>query len=89
MLVDEKRVEGEELSVGKEERAEGHRTIVSFWYTILAAPSYNSLLNSVHSLVHAAVTLVTRCCHTQKIIVAFPRQSSMSPKGKCCSVWGM
>ena len=45
MLVDEKRVEGEGLSVGKKERAEGHRTIVSFsetaseWYTILTASS--------------------------------------------------
>ena len=23
------------------------------------------------------------------IIVTFPRRNSMSPKGKCCSVWGM
>ena len=46
---------GRELSVGKEERADGHSTIVSFsetaleWYTVLTASSYNSL-------VHAAVT---------------------------------
>jgi len=24
-----------------------------------------------------------------QIIVTLPRRSSMSPKGKCCSVWGM
>ena len=37
------------------------------------------LTNTQHTYIHTYA----------HIVVTFPRWSSMSPKGKCCSVWGM
>ena len=45
----------------------------------LVVANHNNRGPYIHTFIHS-------CIH---IVVTFPRRSSMSPKGECCSVWGM
>ena len=43
----------------------------------------------IYTFIHAYILLHTFIHSRIHIVVTFPRRSSMSPKGECCSVWGM